>query len=173
MKDRRQIRWHPSVIRLCLHLKYKSSSAYESMRNSGVLVLPSQRTLRDYTHWYKKASGFCPEVNKQLLAEANIKEEKDRYVVLSFDEIKIREKLVFGKTTLSLIGFTDLGDMNNSLEDIERKCGLTEDETSSSVGTHMLAFMVRGLFTGLEFPYAHFPTQGCTGEELFPSFGKL
>ena len=32
----------------------------------------------------------------------------------------------------------------------------------------MLAFMVRGIFSGLEFPYAHFPTKGATGEELFP-----
>ena len=33
VKDSRQIRWHPTMIKLCLHLKYKSSGAYQSLRN--------------------------------------------------------------------------------------------------------------------------------------------
>ena len=40
--------------------------------------------------------------------------------------------------------------------------------TADKVATHMLAFMVRGIFTKLKFPYAYFPTKGATGEELFP-----
>ena len=32
----------------------------------------------------------------------------------------------------------------------------------------MLAFMIRGLFTKLEFVYAQFSTNGVTGDTLFP-----
>ena len=32
----------------------------------------------------------------------------------------------------------------------------------------MLTFMVRGIFTKLEFPYAQFPTRGVTADKLFP-----
>ena len=32
----------------------------------------------------------------------------------------------------------------------------------------MLTFMVRGIFTKLEFPYAQFPTRGVTAYKLFP-----
>lgn len=35
-KDCRQVRWHPALIKWCLHLKYKSSSAYHALRSSGV-----------------------------------------------------------------------------------------------------------------------------------------
>ena len=93
-KNPRQIRWHPLIIKLCLHLKFKSPAAYHSLRQSGVLVLPSERTLFDYTHWYKQESGFMDVVSEQLLKEANVKEKRDSFVVL-FDEMKIRGKSRF------------------------------------------------------------------------------
>ena len=39
------VRYHPMVIRFCLSLAARSSSCYEELRNSVILVLPSQRTL--------------------------------------------------------------------------------------------------------------------------------
>ena len=39
--------YHPMIIRFCLSLASKSPSCYEELRNSGVLVLPSQRRLKD------------------------------------------------------------------------------------------------------------------------------
>ena len=167
-KNRRHIRWHPALIKWCLHLKFKSTSAYHALRSTGVLTLPSERTLFDYSHWIKGEVGFQAAVNAQLIEEADIKEEKDRYVVLSFDEMKIREDLVFDKHSCSLVGFTNLGDVSNVLESCERQCDSEAPDKIDKVATHMLAFMVRGIFSKLEFPYAHFPTKGATGEELFP-----
>ena len=67
--DLRQVRWHPALIKWCLHLKFKSSSAYHAIRSTGVLTLLSERTLRDYTHWMKGDvgfQGFCqPPANKR------------------------------------------------------------------------------------------------------------
>ena len=48
-KSCKQFRWHPAVIRWCIFLHHKSSKAYELLRKTG-LYLPTQRTLRDYTH---------------------------------------------------------------------------------------------------------------------------
>ena len=64
VSDPRQVRWHPAIIKWCLHLMYKSSGAYHSLRSTGVLQLPSERTLRDYSHSIKAATGFQHEVNK-------------------------------------------------------------------------------------------------------------
>jgi hypothetical protein len=44
-KERRQVRWHPMIIKWCLNLKFMSSRAYGALRS--VLSLPSERTLRD------------------------------------------------------------------------------------------------------------------------------
>ena len=60
------MRWHPLMIKWCLHLRHFSSSGYEALRKSGCISLPSQRTLRDYTHFAKATSGFSCDVDQQL-----------------------------------------------------------------------------------------------------------
>ena len=170
---KRQIRWHPALIKWCLHIKYRSSSAYHAIRSTGVLTLPSERTLNDYTHVIKERVGFQKSVNQQLVNEANVKEEKDKYTVLLFDEMKIKEDLVFDKHTCELIGFVDLGEINNILDRLESQCDHDTNDSEipfnvSDIATHMLQFMVRGIFTKLEFPLACVPTRDITGDILFP-----
>ena len=72
-KRPRQIRLHPALVKWCLHLKFKSTSAYHALRSTGVLTLPSERTLFDYSHWIKGEVGFQPKVNDQLLEEADLR----------------------------------------------------------------------------------------------------
>lgn len=92
VKDARQVRWHPLMIKWCLNLKLISSAAYHSVRSSGFLRLPSERTLRDYTHYFKSQAGFQPDLNQQLHKEAAIDSlpESKRYIALLIDEIKGR-----------------------------------------------------------------------------------
>ena len=132
IKDRKQIRWHPAIIKWCLHLKFISSGAYHALRESGI-TLPSEITLRDYPHWMPAKVGFMPEVDK-LVKEANLSEEKDRYVVLRWDEVKIKETLIFDKHTCELVGFTNVGDINNHLDQVQEQC---ESEQSSRVHTNV------------------------------------
>ena len=44
--------------RFALNLKYMSTSAYKAVRQSGILHLPSERTLADYTHWSSSHAGL-------------------------------------------------------------------------------------------------------------------
>ena len=48
VKDAHAMRWHPLMVKWCLYLQHKSSGAYELLRESGVIKLPSQhsRTIR-------------------------------------------------------------------------------------------------------------------------------
>ena len=68
--DCRGMRWHPLMIRWCLYLWHQSQKAYEKVRD--VLSLPSQRTLRDYTHFCASSSGFSTDVDKQLTQAASM-----------------------------------------------------------------------------------------------------
>ena len=89
-----------------------SSKTYEIIRDSGCISLPSKRTLQDYTHWIKLQPGFNADIIEHLRKEANVDGLSDwekyvvllrsclnitlfRHVVLAFDEMKIRENLVF------------------------------------------------------------------------------
>jgi hypothetical protein len=100
-------RWHPLTIKWCLNLKLVSSSAYHMLRTSGFIQLPSERTLRDYTHYFKSKSGFYPDLNEQLKREIPF-DSLPEYVVLVVDEMKIKEDLIYDKYAGSLIGFTSI-----------------------------------------------------------------
>ena len=49
LKDARSKKWHPLIIKWCLYLRHLSGKAYELLRKTGAVSLPSQRTLCDYT----------------------------------------------------------------------------------------------------------------------------
>ena len=103
--------------------------------------------------------------------EVNVKEEKDKYVILLFDEMKVKEDLAFDKHTCKLIGFVDLGEINNILDRLEHHCGIDDNDTpvtENNIATDMLQFMVRRIFTKFEFPLACIPTRDSTGDMLFP-----
>ena len=79
-RDKRGIRWHPAVIKWCLFLRHQSRSAYSTLRDSGCLFLPSERTLRDYSQAVKSEIGFSAAVDSQLLSAANIHHARSSYV---------------------------------------------------------------------------------------------
>ena len=92
-----------------------SGSAYDALCN--VLVLPTDRTLRDYTHFIKSGTGIQVKVTQQLINEVNVDDLEDwqKFVGIIFDEMKIKEGLVFDKHECKIKGFIDLGDINNRL----------------------------------------------------------
>ena len=66
-----RIRYHSMIIKYCLSLAAKSSSAYSDLRynsrtGSGVLILPSLRILRDYKNYIRPKRGFNNEVVDEL-----------------------------------------------------------------------------------------------------------
>ena len=66
LKDKCQMRWHPLVIRFALSLKYASTAAFQQVTKLGFLALPSERTLRDYTHWCTIKTGVQDPFIDQL-----------------------------------------------------------------------------------------------------------
>lgn len=117
------MRWHPAIIRWFLYLHHKSSGCYSTLRNSGVLHLPSERTLRDYHHIAPSTSGFSKALGKQLqdaLSEQT-PQHLAKYVSLVLDEMFIKEGLFFDKHSGALVGYSDIGGVNNMLADYERE----------------------------------------------------
>jgi hypothetical protein len=95
-------------------------------------------------------------------------EDYQKYVSLVFDEVKIKEGMIYDKHDCRIIGFVDLGGVNSSLESFEQSLSEPSNPVAPSVAKQMLVFMVRGLFIKLCFPYAQYPTQGITADKLFP-----
>jgi hypothetical protein len=156
-------RYHPQLIRFCLSLHSKSPSAYRELASSGVLVLPSERTLRDYRNFFKPKPGFNEEKVTQLQDQTSQLFDVQRYVVLSFDEMKIQSNLVFDKHSNELIGFVDLGD-----EDVN----VAAFDSPTTIASHVLAFMVRGVASDLKYILGYFSTENITSYQLMPLFWK-
>lgn len=166
--DARQMRWHPMMIKWCLHLHMLSSASYNSLRSTGVIKLPSERTLRDYSNVVKARSGLQADVDAQLVEEAKLAEipEYQKYVALVFDEVKVKEDLVYNKHSGEVIGFVDITDINMHLKAFERSCDKVT--VPQELASHMSVFMVRGLFSSLSFPYAQFPCATASADVLHP-----
>ena len=71
------IRYHLMIIKFCLNLAAKSSSAYKDLRYgsttvTGIVFLPSLRRLRDYKNYIRPTRGFNPEVINELVKKTFI-----------------------------------------------------------------------------------------------------
>lgn len=92
--------------------------------------------------------------------------ECEKCVILLLDEMHIREDIVFDKHSGEMIGFANLGKINEYLTAFER--GI--QSTSPQLAKTMMVFMVRGLFSSLQFAYAQFPCAELSGEMLYDPF---
>ena len=67
--------------------------SFHTLQKSGIISMPSERTLRDYRHFNASTSGFSRDTDLQLLDL--VKQEKSeylaKYVALVIDEIYIKE----------------------------------------------------------------------------------
>lgn len=156
-------RYHPQFVRFCLSLHAKSSSAYRELQE--VLVLPSERTLINYKNIFTPKPGIHNGKIQQLQDLVSSYSGCERYVVVAFDEMKIKSSLVFQKNTGEIVGFTDLGDPELTFSSFDNEL---------PVATTAIAFLVRGLMTSLKFILCYFCTSGAaTSFQIFTLFWQV
>lgn len=71
--------------------------------------------------------------------------EWHKLVILLLDEIHIKENLVFDKHNGKMVGFVDLGNINNHLLAFEKS--VTNDEKLLVLANSKTAIMVSGIFS--------------------------
>ena len=86
------------IIRHCLGLASKSPSVYDDIRfdektQSGFLMLPSRRRLRDYKNYINPQQGFNSGVINVLSVIVQHFSKQERYSVIIIDEMKLQEDL--------------------------------------------------------------------------------
>ena len=82
-----------------------------------------------------------------------------------FDEVKVKEDLIYNKYSYKILGFVRLGEVNDHLSKFEKS---KDSETPKpQLATHIVTFMVSGIFSDLQFPYASFPCSSITGDQLY------
>ncbi|XP_066910451.1 uncharacterized protein [Clytia hemisphaerica] len=163
LENKRTMRWHPVMLRWCISIYLKSSGAYEHLRNSGFLVLPSKKTLDKYVNFTTHNTGFNPDVLENLLRLTE--NQQHLHVGLVHDEMKIKSGIVYSKNSGKIVGFCDLGDINNEITCFDRR--VTNQDEHPPIATHVLTLMVRAINFHLNYPVAYFAGAGVKGYELY------
>ena len=153
--------YHPMIIRFCLSIASKSASAYNDLRSSNMLTLPSLTTLRNYKNGICPTTGFNMEVIEELCKTTETLQSFQQFVVLSFDEMKIQQSLVFHKHSGELIGYVDYGDPEKDFSTFDN-----EDD----LATHVMVYYVRGLASDLKFALEYFATRNIYSIYIMPTF---
>ena len=92
---------------------------------------------------------------------ADFSQDLNKYVILIIDEVHIKEDLVYDKHEGCLIGFVNLGTINNQL--LEFEAALSTDKEYRSLAKTMLVFMVKRI----NYPYAQFACANLSANLLF------
>ena len=96
-----------------------------------------------------------------MLKTATALKGYQRYIVLSFNELKIQEILVYDNHSGELIGYVDLGDPEPNFSTFQN----TDD-----LPAHVLVYSIRGLASDLKFSLAYFATKEITSYQIMPTF---
>ena len=84
-------RYPPQMIRLALSIRCKSPAAYRELRQSGALILPSERVLRDYKNYFKPGTGIKKENIEEMKKKTSDFSGIQKYVAVIMDEMKTRK----------------------------------------------------------------------------------
>ncbi|XP_071855332.1 uncharacterized protein [Apostichopus japonicus] len=169
MKPSNRWRWHPEIIKWCVAVHGKSPAAYNLIRQSGFLTLPSLKTINKYIHFCKSGVGFIPEVFQKVSSEIGpTTGDISENVTLILDEMKIKSGLVFSGSSGRLVGFTDTGPIKNMLDYFERRFKGETNSKKLPLASHVLVLMVRSIFGTIKAPIAYFTTCELKGDDLFP-----
>ena len=98
------MRWHPMMLRLAILIHSRSAQAYETLRATGILQLPSESTLRDYTNVFHPKPGFQKSAIDEIIRQTKDFKDEQRYVALLHDEMSIKADLVYDKRSGELVG---------------------------------------------------------------------
>ncbi|KAJ8034277.1 hypothetical protein HOLleu_21044 [Holothuria leucospilota] len=115
-------RWNKDVISACLSLWIRSPRAYEDLGQTGMLILPSGRHLRQYKNIVHQQSGPLEEMFKWMFQCANDVKIPPGAGIITHNETKIQEDLVVDMTDgkVKLIGWIDSGDDGNNIKILQK-----------------------------------------------------
>ena len=173
-KSAKAMRWHPLIIRWCLSIYMTSPAAYRhiSSKRNNFLMLPHVNTLKKYINYTKPSSGFNPDIIKELVEDSKLASLKDfqKNVSILFDEMKIQANLVYKKSTGKIVGFTEMGSINEEMSEFQRHVDSenVDEKPDRKLAQYVNLFMVRGIFTNLCYPFGYHASVGFKSDELFP-----
>ena len=137
-KSKKAYRWKVTDKMLALSIFFHSRKAYKIL--SQLFILPSKGTLLHHLRKMNMKPGFNESVFEALSLKVKAIDNRDCNVALVFDEMSIKQGLMYNSGSDSIEGFEDFGEFG----------------TTRYIANHAVAFMVRGLASKWKQPIGYF-----------------
>ncbi|XP_040354454.2 LOW QUALITY PROTEIN: uncharacterized protein LOC120850237 [Ixodes scapularis] len=146
--------WSEETVRLCIQWHSKSPCAYQLVRASEALSLPSRSTLKRYVGPCTGEEMVSSLMKQRLHQEAKLHSELARHGSLVMDEMSIKQGVEYQREGDSVHGLVQLGGLE------------TQYEQQDEVATHLLCFVFVGLSSHYRLPVGYYFTKALTGQQL-------
>ena len=120
---------------VALYIKQSSTKTYRLLKS--IFKLPNLTTIARLIPDVEISAGFHNSILSGLKVRAESSKERDRYIVLGFDEIQLVPKMEYNRK-------------DDRVEGIDNKCG-----KPIPVVNYAGVFMIRGLTTNMTQPIGH------------------
>nr|XP_054764639.1 uncharacterized protein LOC129271286 [Lytechinus pictus] len=101
---------------------------------------------------------------QEMLNEVNLEEDYKKNVTLVCDEMKLKSVVAYSSSTGKLLGFVNVGNINNEFREFER---YSKGDLGEELATHAFMIMVRGIFCSMKQAVAFFPTTALRSGEIY------
>lgn len=175
-KSSRSKKWHPVILSWCIYASRKPAMCGD--KPVSVFALPNGKELFDFTDLLSKKSF---DENSFALLRLEAKQlrlsSEQKYNTLALEEIKIKDDLVFKKSSGEFIGYVNLNFATFKLQRLE-ECTM-EGKSALSNGNEntLLLVTIRSMKMDFYFPIGLFSCKNLTNSEfyniVFESMKKL
>lgn len=142
-------------------------AAYKMVQSTGMIRLPSRRTLFDYAHAKPEEDGI-DSVKLEFVAERVTKfVPHRRYHVLMADEIHISQNIVFQKSSGRVIGYTKLDEVDQEIKKLNNYLDHPNEEVSAAIASKALVYMVKGVSVRIKEVVASFPVSNPSAQQMY------
>lgn len=153
-KRKRGMRYAEKMKRLALNIYFHGSKCCRLLEK--LLYLPSVRVLQRWLKNVDITPGFSSTHLNNLSLIAKHFNEENKYCVLSFDEMSLRNHLSYNASQDFVKGFENFG-----------------DEQSDNLANYALVFMLRGIAQNWKVPISYFfPSKSTPSNKLKPLLFK-
>lgn len=150
LKHKGRSQWTPSEKKTALSLYYKSPSAYNYLRQKGI-ILPAISTIKKWLGNFNCCPGFSKRIFDQLSLKSTSMKPSERFCIVMFDEMSLKRKLEYSEKMDMIEGVADLGVFGRR----------------AVPANQALVVMIRGIYSSWKIPIAYFVSEdGVNAKEL-------
>ena len=160
------MRWHPSLIRFAL---FKKSASSENFPATGMIILPSGRSLFNFSQVLFRMREFQKANINDMLKRVYLASLRPHqcYHALLLDEINVSNNLAFQKSNGELIGFVKLSDVKTEMEKLEDFINQDKPLLSKPIACKILMFMIKGVSNGVKEVMALYASDNMSKEIVY------